>query len=126
MIKFYKDEDYNMIARWWIDHDQVPCPSDLLPSIGFIIDDIVAGFLYQTDSGVCFFETVVSKKDSDKEKRREALDQLIDTIVNCAKEMKYKRLIFHTLHPRLASEVQKKWECKQHDGSNERFYKELI
>ncbi len=126
MIKFYKDEDYNTIARWWVDHDQVPCPRNLLPSIGFIVDDVVAGFLYQTDSEVCFFETVVSKKDSDKEKRREALDTLIGTIVDSAKEMKYKRLIFHTLHPRLANEVQQKWDCKQFHGSSERFFKELI
>jgi hypothetical protein len=125
-IKFYNDSDYNMLAKWWIDHDQIPCPRNLLPNLGFIIDDMVAGFLYQTDSGVCFFETVISKKDSDKDERREALDKLIETIVDSAKEMKYKRLIFHTLHPRLADEVSKKWECTKWYGSNERFVKELI
>lgn len=126
MIKLFdKEKDYKTIAKWWLEHDQIPCRIDLLPNIGYIVDDMVVGFLYLTDSKVCFFESIVSKKNSDKEQRREALDKLIDVIVNSAQEMGYENLIFHTLNPRLKDEVSKKWNCIQAEGSTERFYKDL-
>lgn len=126
MVKlFNKDEDYEKIAKWWIDHDQVPCPIDLLPNIGFIVDDMVVGFLYQTDSGICFVESLVSKKDTNKEERREALDKLMDSLVEVAEGMKYKKIIFHTLHPRIEEQSLQTWKCIKHPGSNERFYRSL-
>lgn len=125
MIKIYdKQKDYKKIAKWWIDHGQVPCHPDLLPNLGFIIDDIVAGFIYQTDSSTVYFESIVSKKDSDKEERRKALKILIETVCNTSKEMGYKQLIFHTVYPHL-KKLGEEFGCKAFDGSNERFFKEL-
>lgn len=125
MIKIFdKDKDYNTIARWWIDHNQLPCQKDLLPNLGFIVDDIVAGFVYQTDSKTVYFESIVSKKDSNKEDRQKALNDLIEVVINTSKEMGYQQLIFHTVYPHL-KELGKKWGCHPFPGFNERFYKDL-
>jgi len=126
MVRFFdKEKDYNTIAKWWIEHDQVPCPKDLLPNLGFIVDDLVVGFIYQTDSEIVFFESIVSKKDSDKEDRKEALNAIIDMSCKVSKEMGYSRLIFHTAYPSLKELGIKEWNCKPYMNTNERFYKEL-
>lgn len=122
---FNKETDYNTIVKWWLDHDEFPCPVDLLPNIGFIVDDIVAGFLYQTDSKICFVESLISKKDTNKEERRIALDKLMDSLVEAAEGMNYKKIIFQTSHPRIKEQSLKTWKCVQHPGSQERFYRSL-
>lgn len=119
------DKDYETIAKWYTEHDQIPCRRDLFPSLGFIADDLVVGFLYQTDSKIVHFESIVSKKDSDKEKRREALNQIIDMAIKSAIEMGYNQLVFHTIYPHLKQLGLEKWECKPFPGSNERFFKDL-
>ncbi len=121
---FNKDKDYNTIAKWWIEHDQIPCPINLLPTLGFIVDDLVVGFIYQSDSKAVFFESIVSKKDSDKEQRREALNSIIDLSCKASKEMGYERLIFHTSYPGL-KELAVEWGCKPYLNTTERFYKDL-
>lgn len=45
----------------------------LPPTGGYVIDGVVAAFLYLTDSKVAFLENVISSPDSTKEQRREAL-----------------------------------------------------
>ncbi len=122
---FDKEKDYETVARWWFDHGQIPCPIDLLPNIGVIVDDIVAGFLYQTDSGIIHFESVISKKDSDKIKRREALIVLFDSCIRMSREMNYKQAVFYTLIPHFKELCVNKFGCKVFNGSVERFYKDL-
>lgn len=122
---FDKDKDYVTIAKWWIDHDQIPYPINLLPNIGFIADELVVGFLYQTDSNVCFIESVVSKKDSNKEERQAALDKLATALIEAAKEMKYKKVIFHTQYPTLKERSMDCWGFENCDGSIERFQRSL-
>ena len=122
---FDKDKDYETIAKWYASHDQIPCPIDLLPNIGFIANELVVGFLYQTDSGICFVESVVSKKDSNKEERKIALDEMAEALMSAAKEMNYKAIIFHTLYPSLKQQSMLNWGFKNCEGSEERFYRSL-
>lgn len=122
---FNKDKDYNTIARWWLDHEQIPCDINLLPNIGFIVDDIVVGFLYQTDSGVCFVESVVSDKKSKKEDRKKALDDMANALMNVAKEMNYKKIIFHTIYPSLKEQSLENWGFDNYPGSVERFQRSI-
>lgn len=78
--------DYKKISEWWNKRDSDPIPSNLLPAIGYIVDECCAGWLYKTDSDFCLIEWIVSDPSSDKIERDEALDVLIDTLENEAKK----------------------------------------
>lgn len=122
MIRLFdKDKDYNTIMKWWLDHDQIPCAVNLLPNIGFIVDELVVGFLYQTDSSVCFIECVVSDKNSDKEKRQKALIELGNMLIDTAKEMKFKKAYFHSRHPSIIENGLSHWGFTNCLNSIERF-----
>ena len=124
MIKIFEKEDYKTIEKWWIDHDQKPCPYNLLPSIGYIVNDMVAGFLYQTDSELCFIESLISDKKSDKEKRSEALGHLFDNLKMSVEEMQYKRVILHTIHPKV-KEWGSKYGFQPFNNSQECFFLDI-
>lgn len=121
---FNKDKDYKTIVKWWLDHDQIPCPINLLPNIGFIVDELVVGFLYQTDSSVCFIECVVGDKNGNKDKRKKALLDLGEMLVNTAKEMNFKKVCFHSVHPSVI-DTALNLQFKNLDKSKERFERNL-
>ena len=97
-IRPLKEEDYDSILLgWWKDWGWTPPYKDFLPDGGkgglLILDGdtpICAGFLYATNSKVAWVEFVVSnKKYTDKQKRKIALNMLIESLTNIAKNMGY-------------------------------------
>lgn len=59
----------------------------LIPPTGFVADDIVAGFLYVTNSKLGFIDSFVSDPTSAKEARRVAIIEIMGAIVADAREM---------------------------------------
>jgi hypothetical protein len=89
-IELVDEKNYNMLVEWWKGHEWPIIPFDSLPKTGIIVNDIVAGFLYSSDSNVCMLEWIISDPNSDKEKRKESLNILIDKICHIAKDMGFK------------------------------------
>ncbi len=88
MLKIYNEaEHYDLIKKWWQDHNWLPIDKNILPKTGLIVNDCVAGFLYQTDSSLAWVEWIVSDKNSDKKLRKESLYILINELTNIAKDM---------------------------------------
>lgn len=85
-IKRFEESDYSLLCSWWFEHGWNPIPLDLLPKVGYIVDDICAGFLYVNNSGLCHLEWIISDPRSDKTARDKALTVLIDTLCSTAKE----------------------------------------
>ncbi len=96
-IELYnEDKHYNMLKKWYQDHGQQMMDKDLYPKIGLVINDIVAGFLYQTDSKLGIVENYISDKNSTKEQREEAIIELTGELFKIAKEMGCSTLISFT------------------------------
>lgn len=91
--RFDKDKDYNTINDWSMQRSIGPIPKDLLPEIGFIIDDIACGFIIQTDTKMAFGEFLLSNPNTTKENRSEAIQMIMDKGFETAKELGY--LIFY-------------------------------
>jgi hypothetical protein len=99
-LRSVSKEDYeDVLVKWWKDWGWEPPPLDFLPETGLIVSkgnvDICAGFLYLTNSKVALTEFVVSNKDYKESDRGEAIDFLLDCILELANQngCKYAHVI---------------------------------
>ena len=78
-------KDYNTIVDWWKSWpDWEPLEIDLLPENGtggIMIEKnnkpIVAGFLYTTNSNICWMEWIISNPNYNEKDKSEAIELLI-------------------------------------------------
>lgn len=96
-VKAYTIEDYALIAGWWEKRKFAVIPPEALPSIGFIVNNNAAGFLYVTDSTMGVMEWLVTNPDADKHERIKDLKKVIELISEAAKAMDVK-LIFSSIN----------------------------
>jgi hypothetical protein len=91
--------DYdNTLCQWWHDWRWSPPLRDFLPDNGtggYMVYDgdtpICAGFMYTTNSKAVWCDWIISNlKYKDREKRKEALSLLIETISKEAKSLDKK------------------------------------
>jgi hypothetical protein len=101
MVKPFTLEHYSEVHGWWEAHGWAPIALDSLPSTGFIVEGVCAGFLYSTDSNMCILEWVISNPNASKEARSEGLDDLIDALLKAAHDKKYKMVFTSVSHPKL-------------------------
>ncbi len=63
--------------------------TSLLPSTGFVVDGIVAGFLYRTDAALAFIDSFVGDPNAGRDARGAALDVLISALQAEARRLGY-------------------------------------
>lgn len=83
-LKTYEPEKHEEMLKTWLDQWKLSHKViDILPTTGWIIEDIAALFVYETNSKICFIECMISNKKMDKEVVNHALDILVkSTIIN--------------------------------------------
>lgn len=100
-IRKLNETDYeDILLKWWKDWKWTAPQKDMLPengSGGFIVYDedvpVCAGFLYNTNSGIAWCEFVISNFEyREKDKRREALLLLLNTLEQVASSLGKKYL----------------------------------
>lgn len=120
-IRPYEIHDYMTLFDWWTAHKWTAPAIDMLPRVGLVVDDICAGFLYQTDSKIAWLEFIVSNPKSDKYKREEALDLLISSCINQAKDMGFKAIFTSVKHPKLKERYVQHGFTVGDEGTTEMF-----
>lgn len=109
-IRVLEENDYDQIlVGWWKDWGWEAPTRDFLPDNGkggFIVFDddipICAGFLYVTNSKVAWVDWIISnKKYTDRNKRSNALDLLIETLTNLGEGTGNKYAYALIKHPNL-------------------------
>tara|TARA_B100000085_G_scaffold277280_1_gene297489 strand:- start:682 stop:1092 length:411 start_codon:yes stop_codon:yes gene_type:complete len=91
-------DDYDKhLVEWWKAWGWEPIPRDFLPedaTSGLMVtkgdQNICAGFLYLTNSKVALTEFIVSNKQYKEKDRKEAIELLIDCILELADTNGYK------------------------------------
>lgn len=106
-IRPITDSDYETLVNFWRDWGWTPPPKDFLPDVGMITFEgdtpINAAFLYITNSKVCWLEWVISNKNyKNRELRKFALNLLLETLINVAKNNEYKYIYTVLKHEGLA------------------------
>lgn len=97
-VRLLNDFDYDLLCTWWKAWRWTAPPRDFLPQNGkggymVMKDDIpiVAGFIYFTNSSVCWSEFIISDFNyKDKESRKEAIKILIFELNEVARKKGFK------------------------------------
>jgi hypothetical protein len=112
----FESKDLSIINCWYRERGSAQLTEDAIPSLGFIVDDIGAGFIYQTDSCLCFIEGYVANPATSKEDRKEAFDIITANLIMAAKEAGYTKILAFTEHP----EIKKR--CLRYDFKHKGVY----
>tara|TARA_R110001592_G_scaffold28079_3_gene103644 strand:+ start:4920 stop:5333 length:414 start_codon:yes stop_codon:yes gene_type:complete len=92
--KFNKNNDYKELCQWWVDWGVEVHPKEALSNNGLIVSkdgiDICSGFVYSTDSYICFLEFATMNRNTTKKQREGALAQLFTSALELAKSLGFK------------------------------------
>jgi hypothetical protein len=103
--KIELDKDYETLSLWLKNHNKPSMNKELFSDSGFMVDEIVAGFLYKTNSSICLVENFISDPASEKNARRTAINTLFKTIIeeakSCGFKMMFTSVILNSLHKNL-------------------------
>jgi hypothetical protein len=89
-MREYTPADYPQLAGWYESRGLKPPRPDQLPSIGFIVDGVCAGFLYQTDSSIALIEGLVSNQAIGTTLRGESLHLVLSALCKAAKDKGFR------------------------------------
>ena len=124
MIEKYNKEDFDSICEWY-DARGVECPkAHQLPSIGYIVPGVAAGFLYKTDSTICLIEGLISNPEAPTFKRSEAIDLVIAEILKEAERLGFDKIFGFTSYESVVTRVVRHGFMR--DGIWHLVYKEII
>jgi hypothetical protein len=109
-IRNFDLDDYLEVEKWWKSWGWSPIPPTFLSSTGFVVESdklICAGWLYKTDSAVCWAENYIANKEVGKKERAEGLDMLIETLIQEGKKEGFKVMMSSTRCPFLIKKLLK-------------------
>lgn len=101
-------EDFPPVASWWTARKWPTIPLDLLPKTGVIIENYCAGFLYSTDSKICWIEFIVSNPNTDKTERDHAMNLLLDRLITEAEGRGFKAIFTSAKNEHLEQRLSSK------------------
>lgn len=98
-FRFLEEEDYNELLGWW-KWFRFPAPArEFLPdnaTCGIMVSkgemNICAGFLYSTNSKLCWIEFIVSNPQYKDKNRKGAIELLIKGLAELAKKNGFKAI----------------------------------
>jgi hypothetical protein len=127
-VDINKTEDYPAICELWQRQGHPIIEADLLPSKGLKILDnnrlLCAGWLYQTDSKMCWGEWVVADPSCDIMTRRAAIGMLISGLTDLGKSLGFTVFYSTIRHKSLIKAVKNQGfiQTNEHCGV---FFKKL-
>lgn len=103
----FEVDDLDRINAWLDEHGKPGTLTETeIPSVGLIVEDTAAGFLYITDSSVAFLENFVSNPKAQKRQVREAIDEIIKRLMIFAHEAGISRLVGITTKQSMAKRAE--------------------
>jgi hypothetical protein len=116
-IRVVKYSDYEQLKEWWNFWKFPAPPISVLPKYDeelttglMVVKDgvnICAGFLYETNSALCWLEFIVANPKVDKEDRGIALDKLIQEFTIEAQSLGFGAIFASIKHPSLLNRYVK-------------------
>ena len=99
MIRPLEIKDLTEINKWRATRDLVPLKEEELPRFGVIAPELAACMLVTTDSNCAFIEGLIANKEAPKDRRREALKEVIKACIDRAHALGFTEILFLSDHP---------------------------
>lgn len=88
--RYYTLKDYPTLTDWCESWGWEKLPEFAIPRIGVVVSnegvDLCMGFIYQTDSGICWAENIISNRKASREIRKGCVDFLLNILACVAKD----------------------------------------
>jgi hypothetical protein len=98
-MRLFEEKDIETINGWYRARQQPELNKYLFPDTGFFIENVAVGFLYRTDSCLCFLDGYVCSPSSTKEQRAAAFEKITHMLIRVAKDQGYTRILAYTKSP---------------------------
>lgn len=95
----FTEEHIPQLFQWFDQWDWNKQILDLLPPTGLIIENTAAIFLYYTNSKLCFVESFIANKETSKEFRNEALNELVKAAKELVSKQGFRYMVGYTTQP---------------------------
>lgn len=96
-VRRFTSDDLNQMESWYKDRGLPIPPINLLPEVGFIVDDTAAGFLYITGGNqLGFMDGFITSQQASYIDRQKGLDVVTKALIDEAKERKVLKLLAFT------------------------------
>lgn len=59
-MRIYQERDYPIILQWMKDSNDTIVPEEYIPECGIILPNIAVGFIYQTDTVMCYLDILAT------------------------------------------------------------------
>lgn len=105
-IRLVNDSDYDMLCGWWDDWGWTPPQKDFLPTIGVVVEEVAAGFLYVTNSKVCWVDWIISDKNYRGEDRDDIINVVLASLEEISKDYDAKFLYALIKHKKLMEKYE--------------------
>ena len=96
--QFIPERHYEKVCSWWEGHGWPRMPLHALPSRGYIVEDIAAGFLYSTDSAIAWMEFIVANPAAKDRDIYSGVRDLVNEIIKDATEDGYSMIFTAVRH----------------------------
>ena len=106
--RFDWDKHGDAMFSWYEGHGWPSLPKAMFPTVGFVVEGLCAGWLYQSDSVVCWFEWIVSNPEAEKRQVHKALAELYDHAIIQSEELGYSSIFSSFNHKGLIRLAEKK------------------
>lgn len=124
-VRILEENDYIELQQWWAFWRFPAPPQDCLPNNGtggIMLSkdgiDIVAGFIYFTNSKLAWLEYIVSNPNYKEPDRKELICSLIEEIGFVAKSKGYRAIFTSVKNENLVKRYE---ECGYVKGSNNTY-----
>jgi len=102
------NKDYHIVEDWWKQRHWTPVAKEALSTIGYIVDDIAAMWLYlSVGSKLAWIGFPIANPNTTKEQRNDAIDLLFNTIHEYAKINGYDFIITTSNIPAVINRIEK-------------------
>lgn len=85
LLRQYVPNDYPELQKLFKTWDLKAPEKAFLPNMGYIVDGVAAGFLYFTDSKIAIIDNFISNKQSSRQDRDKALDEIVEALLASAR-----------------------------------------
>jgi hypothetical protein len=104
------DKHYETVTEWWKAQNWPVIPLSHLPKTGFLVSHdgkpAAAGWLYKTDSAMCWLEFIVASPEIRHEPRASVLSVLISSAKMAAELMGFQTVFMSIQNQSLGSRLE--------------------
>jgi len=106
-VEPYDRERHDSMVVEWLTRRGIGTEfMEVVPTKGFIVADVAAGFLFQTDSKMALIDGIVSNPESDADVRDKALDDVFKALFVLARRLGFAVLWGFTPLPEVVARAR--------------------